>query len=555
MNILIDYLKVENFVLADSVEIYPQKGLNVFTGETGAGKSLIVDAISFVCGERLGTYVNRDKDKKTRVEISFDLSYSIEILNKLKSMEIYAEDGQIIIVRELLISGKSIYKINDSVYTASLIKEVTSYILDIHGQHEHQSLLSNTCHLEIIDSLSEKTNVLLNDLSLKYSEIKRLKTQLADITKASSDISGMIDLYMFQEKEISSAKLKAEELEKLEMEYERLRHIEKIKDFCCEAYELLSREEGGVIDYINTAENNISKACVYDQRLEAINNELSDASSIIDDVIRDLQDYISDIDDEPGLLESVYDRLSLIRTIKNKYGGTIESTLKYYDEIKKKIAQFSGDDFNCDILNKKIELLESELSQISIDLSNLRKRDAKIFEADVTANLRELAMGNVTFKVDFSVKNISSNGFDQIDFLISPNLGMPLMPLAKTASGGELSRISLAIKTATRLSSVPILIFDEIDAGISGLTGEVLGKKLLSLSNNCQILCVTHLTQVASKANTHFYVEKAETEHSTTLKVKELNMNERITEITRMLGDTESNIAKTHAKEILRLGN
>ena len=554
MTELIEHLKVENFVLADKIEINPKDNLNVFTGETGAGKSLIVDAISFVCGERIGGFVNSNKEEKTRVEILFDISEIPFVRQITQDLDIDTEDDQLLILRELQPNGKSFYRINGRLSQAGIVRDITSKILDIHGQHEHQSLINNSYHLEIIDQLSSKTMEMLKNISEKYNEVKESKEKLIQLEKNGTELAHLLDLYTFQAKEISEANLETGEEEELGIDYERLINTEKIRDLCTDSYDSLTRDSGA-LELLGLCEFELSKAVSYDPNLEQILSNLTDGTALINEASRDLDNYISYINDDPETLDKISDRLDLIKKLKNKYGQSIDEIYNYYNDIVKKIENFTSEDFDIDSLKSKLLKSEDELKGFCKILSAERKSCAKLFEARVTTILRELAMDNVDFKVNFTEKQISTKGFDQVEFLISPNKGIPLMPLAKTASGGELSRISLAIKTAMAFKSLPVLIFDEIDSGISGLTGEVLGKKLAKLAENCQILCVTHLTQIASKGTTHFQVEKIEENEKTYLKVKELSKEERIHEISRMLGNISSEIARSHAKEILKIGN
>jgi len=546
---MIEYIKLENFAIINKITLFPTNGFNVITGETGAGKSIVIDAISIACGERTGVSVIGTYSDICKIEILFDISEFNYIKDKLQKYNI--NTNKLKVYREIHSNGKSTFKLNDNIVNAQTIKDITSNLIDIHGQHEHQNLFNSQYHLNIIDNLNEKTIDYKNSISNLYNEYKVLNDKLDYLKNHEHDIAIKLDLYSFQLNEIDNSNLYVGEDEELEKEYEKLKNIEKLKTLLQESYDIIN-SENGISDCLNNINNNMTKASSFDEELDKYVVSIDEVNSSITDISYEIRNYLGNLEDDPLAFENVSNRLDLIKSMKKKYSMTIEEIFTYRNKIAKELENYSVDDFNTEKLEYKIKQVYSNILKESKELSEIRINTARKFEKKIEENLQELAMPNAKFEVSFTEKEISKDGIDDVEFLISPNLGMPVMPLRKIASGGELSRVSLAIiVNSIQTNPTPLLIFDEIDAGIGGVIGDTIGNKLREISKNSQVICVTHLPQIASKANKQFNVEKIEAFNSTLVNINELNPEERVVEIARMFGDHNSTTALSHAKEIL----
>lgn len=546
---MIVYMNVENFALIDRAEVFPGPGLNVFTGETGAGKSLIVDAISFVCGGRLGSSLAKDKTKNVSAELILDMS---GYKGDSPSLQYADEEMQLLLSRTCLPSGKSVYRINGSAVTQAEIRTVTDSIIDIHGQNEHQTLLTGGAQLRIIDSLSPDNEPLLAGIAKSLRTAKELRDALESQQARREEIRDLAELYEFQMKEIDSAELKEDELEQLEAELQKLKNTDRIMSLVSEAHSCLSRDNG-VSELLSLSQRAVSDASGWDPSLAETAAALSEALSVADDCAGELSAYMDTLDLDERRLDYLFERIELIKKLCKKYGGSYESVMATRQKIGDKLSLMSDPESSDAALRAGIAEAESRLGSLCASLSDSRRKCAEGFQKRVMDNLAELGMENTLFEARFTPHSPTPRGAESVDFYISPNKGAEPTPLAKTASGGELSRISLAIMLAARESGVPVLIFDEIDAGIGGVTGENVGKRLRELSKDAQILCVTHLTQIAAKGDAHFCVSKSFSDTATNISVAKLDSSGRVKEISRMFGDTQSAVAIKHAKELLNL--
>ncbi|MCE5322777.1 DNA repair protein RecN [bacterium] len=547
-------LHIQNFALIDELHLETGQGFNVLTGETGAGKSIIVDAMSAALGERTGSEVVRTGTDRAFVEAVFNVSDNPEAIRTASDYGFEPEDGVLILSREIAHEGRSQCRINGRPATASVLKDITSHLIDIHGQHEHQSLLSVSTHIDIYDDWCGEDIIGLRD------QAQDIYTQLADLCSKRDRLrtdererARLLDLYNFQAQEISDAKLQPGEDEELLIERNRLANAEKLYAAASEIHDALGAD-GGCIDSLSAAAGSAEKISAMDPSMGEFVENMNTALIASQDALSQVRQYMEDVEADPNRLEQVEERLELIRTLKHKYGDTIEDILRYASELSGKVEELTNAEELSGSLANRIEDMQNKLHGICEKLTKLRKASAPKFEKAVESELSDLAMGKTRFEVSMQPIDPGLKGADELEFMISPNPGEPVKPLAKIASGGEMSRIMLALKSVTAGASVPTLIFDEIDSGIGGRTAQVLGDKIASLAKNCQVLCVTHLPQVASKADRHFSVDKVVLDGRSMVRITALENEERVAELARMLGGTESSVAATqHAREMLSL--
>jgi len=559
-------LHVTNFALIDHLDLSFGAGLNILTGETGAGKSIIIDALGLALGERAGHDLVRTGAGKATVEAVFDLKNAPdEIRQKLAEAGLNGEDDgedgdTLFVTRELAKGGKSSCRINGRLMPVAVLKEIAEGLVDVHGQHEHQSLLAADRHIDILDNWGGKDALALRQQVADLSaEANRLKREREKLRTDARERARMLDLYRFQQEEIVGASLKAGEEDELAADRTRLANSEKLSAAATDAYATLSgaeRGSGGALDALNAALAAVEHAAGLDENLAPLIETLQNAVVYAEDAARGLRVYQETVEFNPERLEEIETRLDLIRTLKRKYGETVGEIIAYGADLTAKLDDLENSEAREEELTLGIANSESKLTAAAGKLTTLRKKAAVKFAAGITRELTDLGMSATKFEVSIEAQAVSSKGADKIEFLLSPNPGEPLRPLAKIASGGEMSRIMLAMKSVLAKSgTIPTMIFDEIDVGVGGRTAQTIGDKLEALAKDAQILCITHLPQIASRAATHFYIEKQVQDGRTTVSVAPLDSEGRIDEIARMLGGSRrSEAVVQHAREMLSVG-
>ncbi len=552
-------LMIKNFTLIDSEEIEFRKGLNILSGETGAGKSIILGALSIALGGKTAKDMIRDYGSDAYVEAIFSVEDEKKV-NMLRDMGIEPCDGEVILSRRIS-DTRAQAKINGESVPSTKLKTVGELLIDIYGQNEHQSLLKKYKHLEIVDDYAGEellgiradTKVAYTDYSNKLKELESARINSKDRDK---------DLLFLQHEadEIENAALKPGEDDSLEEEYRRIKNGEKIVEALDNAYNMTG-DSGSSYSEGDNASGLIGKALIeirrvssYDDKIEEMSKMLSDADAIVNDFNRTLQDYLADSEFDSEHFHEVEDRLNIINDLKNKYGNSIEIILKTLEEKSEKIKQLEDYDNYLNELEKEVDKLETRYVSLAKRLTSLRRKAADGLTKEVSESLRELNFSNVEFEFPISeTGEYTANGRDEGEFMISLNLGEELKPLRSVASGGELSRISLAIKTAaTERDGIDTLIFDEIDAGISGRTAQKVSEKLNKVAASSQVICITHLPQIASMADNHFVVEKQVKNGETVSSIKRLSREDRIDELSRMLGGVSiSEKTRENAEELL----
>ena len=553
---LID-LHVKNFALIDNCEIEFSEGLNILTGETGAGKSIIIDSVNAALGARASKDVIRNDSDPATIELLFSVEDE-SVRELLKEMDISCDD-QIIISRKI---GKSasVSKINGETVTAAQVKRVAEHLIDIHGQHEHQSLLSPAKHLEILDKYGEE-------------EIAPVRGKVADAYKVFVDCrkaleeSAMdpetrkreISFLEYEIKEIEDAKLTPGEDESLEADYRLYSNREKITETLGEVYELTGSGRGGncAVDSIGEAFRRMGQVAQYDERLAALLENLGTIESLTSDFNRELSAYISDNEFDEETFNEITARLDLVNNLKSKFGSTIPDILKSLEDRKNRLEELTHIEDHINELEEKKAASEKVLDQECTKLSKIRRNKALVLSNAIKEALADLNFLQVEFEISFKEAPVSAKGRDEVHFMISTNPGEPVKELSGVASGGELSRIMLAIKTILAGSDeIPTLIFDEIDAGISGRTAQKVSEKLSLVGRNHQVICITHLPQIASMADAHYLIEKHVEGAATVSQISLLDEEGSIKELARMLGGAEiTETTLANAKEMKEMAH
>jgi DNA repair protein RecN (Recombination protein N) len=545
-------LSVENFALVEMVRLSFGAGLNILTGETGAGKSILLDALGMVLGERTSIDVIRHGTQKARVEAVFVLSESdTRILPVLSATGVEIEDGLLILSRELATSGKSAARINGRTVTVTTLKAVGDVLVDIHGQHEHQSLLAVERHSELIDGwCGPQTLQLKSRVGEAHQRVLTAQRELDALKNDARERARTLDLLSFQRDEIDAAQLKDGEEEELTAEKLRLGSAERLHQAAASAYGALS---GGALDGLSAAVREVERALRFDDALGGILESLRTALYSADDATRDVRSYRDSVEFNPERLEEIDSRLDSIKTLRRKYGDDITEILRYRAEIGERLETLENAEERLAALETSLNTAQSARKECASRLTEARKKAAVPFAKAIQSELKDLAMSATRFEVSIEPREPNSHGADLVEFLLSPNPGEPLKPLAKIASGGELSRIMLALKSVmSKNVAPPTLIFDEIDTGIGGRTGTVLAEKLYTLGRSAQTLCITHLPQIAAKGDRHFFIEKRTEKGRTSVAVAPLEGATRVGEIARMLGGEATEAVLTHARELLK---
>ncbi len=557
-------LHVSNFALIDRLDLLFGEGLNILTGETGAGKSIIIDALGLALGERAsgGDLVRTGADRAT-VEAVFDMSGAPpETRERLAAAGLDSEDDDLLLVtRELSrASGKSQCRINGRLMPVASLREIGDGLVDVHGQHEHQSLLAADRHIDILDNWCGKEALALREQTAAQSaDVNALKREREQLRTDARERARTLDLYRFQQEEITAARLKAGEEDELAAERSRLANAEKLYAASSESYALLSGAErggGSALDALNSALASVEHAAGLDDRLQPVAEALRGAVSFAEDASHELRVYQEAVEFNPERLEEIDSRLDLLRSLKRKYGETVDEIIAYGQQLTAKLDRLENAEAREDELNAAIAKGETTLAATAARLTKVRQKGSVEFARGILGELDDLGMAQTKFEVEIAPMPVAAKGADRVEFLLSPNPGEPLRPLAKIASGGEMSRIMLAMKSVlARTGSVSTMIFDEIDVGVGGRTAQTIADKLDGLAACAQILCITHLPQIASRADTHFLIEKRVDAGRTTVSVVTLDAEARVEEIARMLGGSRRTEAVVqHAREMLAVG-
>ena len=559
---MLSQLTISNFAIISHLEIELQQGLNILSGETGAGKSIIINAVNLILGGRASSDLIRSGADEARVEALFNLSEKPSFISILDEMGIPFE-GDLLIKRTISREGRNRITMNGSMATLQMLAGIGAKMISVSGQHEHQHLMKPDNHIYLLDDFGGLTDERL-ELASCYAGYESLKNDRRMIEKSIIESREKQDLADFQIVEIESVDFAEGEDELLEEEGNRLRYAEQLRMLVSESYQNLYEKENSIISGISYCERGLEKGVEMDKSLESIRSALESARTELEEASLVLRDLRNNLDSDPVRLDQVENRLQQLKNLKKKYGPTLGDVIQFKAKLSSLRDDIEHKEYELEKMNRMIEEIEKDIVSRAKGLSQKRKDSAIKLEKATESELKYLDMGGTRFQARFDDQNsgkdetelihaIDADGYDNVEFMISPNVGEDLRPLIRIASGGELSRIMLALKTIlAKRTSVETVVFDEVDSGISGATAEVVGEKLQSLSAYHQILCITHLPQIASKGGSHFLVKKTVDKNRTQTVISQLDQDGRIHEIARLLGGKViSEQAIAHAREVL----
>jgi DNA repair protein RecN (Recombination protein N) len=559
---MLTLLKINGIALIDELEIEFGRGLNLLTGETGSGKSIIIDSLGALTGERVSSDLIKQGEERARVEGLFVVSMSDDLRSALRESGIEADDGELIIRRELSRSGKNRIFINDQLATAALLKKIGPLLVDIHGQGEQTTLFDTSTHVEFLDEFGRHQEM-LGKVREAFHHWSSVRTELGMLRQNESEKLQLLDILKFQVDEITKANLQRDEDTELEEEKRRLSNVEKLSALSEESYSLLYEAEESTVSTLERATRKVEELAEYDSRFAEYLEGLQTAQAVVDDLAITLRDFSSHLEFSPATLDEIENRLAEISRLKRKYGDTIDAVLHHLSESKDRLDAVETSEVREAELQKELVAARRKYVEAASDLHDARTKAAAKFEREVEKELKAVALEKAKFKVEIEApasidaadaeRSFSAAGFDRVEFFFSANPGEQPRPLAKIASGGEASRLMLIIKTVAKMRGRDkTAVFDEVDVGIGGRVAEAVGLKLKQLSTSQQVLCVTHQPQIASLADRHFVVDKTVSRGRTTITVQELTDAQRVDEIARMLaGEKVSETAREHARELL----
>lgn len=558
-------LRIKDFAIIDTIDIQLSSGFNALTGETGAGKSIIIDALGLLLGERASQEFIRTGKNTSLVEGEFDISNNKSVAAILENHG-WQVSEELIIGRELSRSGKSHAFLNGRMVPVSFLQKIGTHLVDIHGQHDHQSLFSSHVQREFLDQYG-KHGSLLSKVSDAYAQYRDLELEIRNVEKTSIERARQIDLLQYQLTEIDQAKIAdPSEYENLLQEKNRLLHAEKLANVSQHAYHEMFEDENSIFDRMSTIRTQLEELIPFDADLGTWVSKLEEVSLQFQEIAESCRDYYQGIEYDPGRLDSLESRLETLHILQRKYGPKLEDVLTFFESATKELDRLKSREKDSHDLQNRLSIVEKKLVDLSSRLSEKRKQIATDLETRVISLLKKLGMPKIRFAVTFSADPVetrtsdgyisdryTTNGSDSFEFLISPNPDEDLKPLNKIASGGEISRIMLALKNLIAAHDrIPSMVFDEIDQGIGGPTAEVVGQVMKSVANHRQILCVTHLAQIAFQADNHLFVQKSTRNKKTLVTVKDLRDSERVEELARMMGGIKSSEEiRRYAKQML----
>ncbi len=543
-------LQVKNLALIEQAQVEFGEGLNILTGETGAGKSIIIGSVNMALGGKASKDSIRQGADSAYIELLFSVGGDAQ-REALKAMEIFPSEDETLIISRKILPTRSVSKINDETVTTAKLRQVTALLMDIHGQHEHQSLMDIHKHLEILDAYGKgKIASWKEKIRREYQEYRKLKEKLSSMETGQEDRLREADFCRFEIENIEEAALKEGEEEELTSRYRKLSHMQRIMEALSSAYEVL---EG---DSLGRAVRDVDQVAGFDEDLSPIRDQLLDLEALSNELERSIQEYMDGCQFEESEFRQIEERLDVIRGLQAKYGPTVAQVFKVLEEKKKRLEELENYDEIREELKRKLSEAEKVLAGDCEQLSAIRNAAGKILAEKIKESLIDLNFLEVEFVMEFRrLDHYTIEGFDEAEFLISTNPGQPVRPLKAVASGGELSRIMLAIKTVLAdTDEIPTLIFDEIDTGISGRTAQKVSEKLKEISRTHQVICITHLPQIASMADSHFEIAKSIKGKETVTNIRRLGREESIDELARLLGGAEiTEAVRKNAKEMKEL--
>lgn len=556
---MIKSLSVKNIALIQSAEIKFDKGLNVLSGETGSGKTVLIDSINFVLGAKADKTLIRHGESECLVEAVFDISDNLSLQNELKELDVEFDDD-LIIKRKYTIEGKGDIKVNGETMNTSMLKRITQYLVDVYGQSEHYSLLKNSNQLKVVDLFGKnKIAPILKDISPIVSELKSIEKEISSMGGSKQDRAMRIDILSYQIKEIKDASLKIGEEEELIETRNLMKNSEKIANSLSEAYASFS-SDNAAIDALSTAKSALATISGLSEEFSSYYDRIESLIIEADDLSSTISNNLENLNFDEQLAIDTENRLDLIKSLKKKYGDTVEEILAYAEKTDEELDNLKNYESKVEELTNRKQKLEGELLLLYNKLTQVRKATAEDLSAKIKQELQELGMKSANFVADIKQNEfgenlpVSSNGIDEAEFLFSANLGEPLANMSKIISGGEMSRFMLAMKVVTsEFGDAGTFIFDEIDAGISGKVAETVAQKFAKISINTQIVTISHLPQIVSMSDTSFLIAKSENVGRTVTNVTKLNENDKVLELVRLTGaSASSDVAVLNAKEMIQ---
>jgi DNA repair protein RecN (Recombination protein N) len=566
-------LSIKNYALIDELIVQFSQGLVIITGETGAGKSIIIDALGLVIGERASTEVVRNGTDKAIVEGTFEISDNKKLHSFLKEHEIEFSN-ELIVRREVSVKGTTRCLVNDSAINLSLLKQIGDLLVDLHGQHEHQSLLRPETHIEMLDDFGGLEK-LVDEFRAVYRRLKDTTSQLSELRAREAQLKEKLELFNFQIKEIDAVAPQPCEEEQIEAELKILENAEKIVSATSALYGLLYEGENSVHDLLSKANKQLNELAHIDKQFEESLKECTSAETIVNELAKFVQQYSGNVEFNPERLEDRRQRIAKLIALRKKYGGTLEATLAYRERIGKEAELVETFDTTIRKLTAQLDAQRKVCGQLAEQLSIKRQEIAKKMDKEIAGELGKLGIQNAKFATQIhqhvlpshseadgefvhigrQAVRVHANGADDVEFFVSTNLGEEVKPLAKTASGGEVSRIMLALKSIlAKVDRLPVMIFDEIDVGVSGRIAQAVGLSMKNLSKLHQIIAITHLPQIAGLADAHFVVEKFETGKRATTSIRKLTTEERVKEVAKLMSGAEvTEAGLVGAKELMGL--
>jgi len=549
-------LTIENYAVVGQLRVRFHTGLNLLTGETGSGKSIVVDALGLLLGGRAFADVVRSGEARARVAGIFEVRNSAALRRLLEPSGIEIEDGELLLEREVLAEGKSRAYVGSRPVAVSLLKDLAPHLADIHGQHDQQLLFSAEAQRDMLDAFGV-VNEAATRTGAIYAEWKAAGSELEDLERSEQEKLRLLDLWSFQRKEIEVAALEAGEDTALENERRVLQNVQRLEEAAAAAYAAVYDSPESALSLMRMASKRVDELCRIDSSLDGVREQLNAAALSLQEASYALRDYLGGLEANPARLEEVENRLAAIDRLKRKYGQTIEGILQFLAEVRLQIGSAEGAGERMEELRRCRKKLAAEFEACAAELTATRQAAARKLEKRVETELAQLAMERAKFRVEITPAPWSESGADRVEFLVSANPGEEPRPLEKVASGGEISRIALALKTCLTGPKTPLirtLVFDEVDAGVGGSAAEGVGRRLKKLAASSQVLCVTHLPQIASFADHHYVVEKREVRGRTVAEVEELDKAARTREIGRMLsGQKVTPEALKHAEQLIRM--
>ena len=553
-------LVVENYAVVERLRVHFHPGLNLLTGETGSGKSIVVDALGLLLGARASAEMVRTGETRGRVAGIFDVRDHAAIRKLLEPAGLEIEDGELLIEREILAGGKSRAFVGSRPVAAALLRELAPHLADIHGQHDQQLLFFADAQREMLDTFGAHRE-LLEQAAATYQHWRATAAEMEELERSEQEKLRLLDLWSFQRKEIEGAALKPGEEASLENERRVLQNVQRLQETAATAYAAVYDSPESAVSLTRVAAKRVDEICRIDPSLEGLREHLKMADLSLQEAAYGLRDYLSALEANPARLEEIESRLAAIDKLKRKYGASIEGILGFLEEVRRQVAGVEHAGERLDELRREQALLTAQFEKLAGELTARRQAAARKLEKRVEEELAQLAMERTVFRVEIAAAAWSPQGADRVEFLVSPNVGEEPRPLEKVASGGEISRIALALKTCLAVprkasDSAPVrtLVFDEVDAGVGGSAAEGVGRRLKKLAAANQVLCVTHLPQIASFADHHYRVEKLEVNGRTVAAIEELDAAARTREVGRMLsGQKLTPEALKHAEQLIKM--